>query len=128
MTAKPHAAKARRIPPPAPPCVMVIFGAGGDLAKRLLAPALCNLAQAGRLDDGFKVLGVDHNANDDAAFAVELGAFLRGLAAQGDGAVLYHCTAGKDRTGMVTAILLELAGVDRDAIIHNYAISASYLH
>lgn len=50
------------------------------------------------------------------------------LAAQGDGAVLYHCTAGKDRTGMVTAILLELAGVDRDAIIHNYAISASYLH
>jgi len=50
------------------------------------------------------------------------------LAAQTDGAVLYHCTAGKDRTGMVTAILLELAGVDRDAIIHNYAISASYLH
>src|SRR6185295_12339356 len=27
------------------------------------------------------------------------------------GAVLYHCTSGKDRTGMVTAILLDLAGV-----------------
>ena len=40
MTARPHAAKARRIPRSAPPCVMVIFGAGGDLAKRLLAPAL----------------------------------------------------------------------------------------
>lgn len=50
------------------------------------------------------------------------------IAAQPDGAVLYHCSAGKDRTGMVTAILLELAGVDRAAIVHNYAISASYLH
>lgn len=50
------------------------------------------------------------------------------IAAQPDGSVLYHCSAGKDRTGMVTAILLELAGVDRAAILHNYAISASYLH
>jgi glucose-6-phosphate 1-dehydrogenase len=83
MTARRHPARARRIPPPAPPCVMVIFGAGGDLAKRLLAPALCNLAQAGRLDDGFKVLGVDHNAKDEAAFAAALGDFLRG---EGDGA------------------------------------------
>ncbi len=85
MTPKRQAARARRVPP-APPCVMVIFGAGGDLAKRLLAPALCNLAQAGRLDGGFKVLGVDHNAKDDAAFAAGLGAFLRELAAEGDGA------------------------------------------
>jgi len=85
MTAQPHAVKALRISPPAPPCVMVIFGAGGDLARRLLMPALCNLAQAGRLDDGFKVLGVDHNAKDDATFAAGLGTFLRGLAAEGGG-------------------------------------------
>ena len=31
---------------PAPPCVLVIFGAGGDLTKRLLVPALYNLAAA----------------------------------------------------------------------------------
>jgi glucose-6-phosphate 1-dehydrogenase len=85
MTAKPHAVEARRMPLPAPPCVMVIFGAGGDLAKRLLAPALCNLARDGRLDDGFKVLGVDHHAKDDAAFADGLGAFLREHGADGDG-------------------------------------------
>ena len=35
----------RRIPEPADPCVMVIFGAGGDLTHRLLMPALYNLAQ-----------------------------------------------------------------------------------
>jgi protein-tyrosine phosphatase len=43
------------------------------------------------------------------------------------GAVLYHCTSGKDRTGMVTAILLDLAGVSRETIIRDYAISAHYL-
>ena len=51
----------------------------------------------------------------------------KAMAAQQDGAVLYHCSAGKDRTGMVTAILLALAGVDRKEIIHNYAISGVYL-
>jgi protein-tyrosine phosphatase len=45
----------------------------------------------------------------------------------GGGAILYHCTSGKDRTGMVTAILLDLAGVSRDAIVRDYAISAHYL-
>src|SRR5205814_1051776 len=32
-----------------PPCAMVIFGSSGDLTKRLLIPALYNLAKAGRL-------------------------------------------------------------------------------
>lgn len=47
--------------------------------------------------------------------------------ADAKGAVLYHCTAGKDRTGMISAMLLELAGVPRDQIVHNYAVSAYYL-
>ncbi len=50
------------------------------------------------------------------------------LATEKDGAVLFHCASGKDRTGMVTALLLALAGVDREAIVHNYVISADYLH
>lgn len=49
------------------------------------------------------------------------------MAAQKDGAVLYHCSAGKDRTGMISALLLSLAGVKHDDIVHNYAISAYYL-
>ena len=35
---------------PAPPCTLVIFGAAGDLTKRLLMPSLYNLAGAGLLD------------------------------------------------------------------------------
>jgi glucose-6-phosphate 1-dehydrogenase len=43
----------------APPCAMVIFGAAGDLTKRLVVPALYNLVNAGRLSAGFHLVGVD---------------------------------------------------------------------
>jgi glucose-6-phosphate 1-dehydrogenase len=40
---------------------MVIFGAGGDLTKRLIVPALCHLVRAEELPDEFAIIGVDHN-------------------------------------------------------------------
>jgi glucose-6-phosphate 1-dehydrogenase len=40
------------------PCVLTIFGVTGDLAKRLLFPSLYNLASAGSLPDGFRLVGV----------------------------------------------------------------------
>jgi len=43
----------------APPCAMVIFGAAGDLTKRLVVPALYNLVNAKRLPQGFQLVGVD---------------------------------------------------------------------
>ncbi len=43
----------------APPCAMVVFGAAGDLTKRLVVPALYNLVAGGRLSDGFRLVGVD---------------------------------------------------------------------
>jgi glucose-6-phosphate 1-dehydrogenase len=45
--------------PVAPPCAMVIFGAAGDLTKRLVVPALYNLVTAKRLAEGFQLVGVD---------------------------------------------------------------------
>jgi protein-tyrosine phosphatase len=50
------------------------------------------------------------------------------LATQKEGAVVFHCAAGKDRTGLVSAMLLSLAGADREAIVRNYALSAHYLY
>src|SRR5438552_8032961 len=41
-----------------PPCVLVIFGAAGDLTKRKLIPALYNLKHANLLSDNFAVIGV----------------------------------------------------------------------
>src|SRR5262245_24122846 len=43
------------------PATMTIFGAGGDLTKRLVVPALYNLVRAGKLPDDFAIIGVDHN-------------------------------------------------------------------
>ena len=43
---------------PAPPAVMVIFGASGDLTKRKLIPALYNLAAEGLLTDELAVVGL----------------------------------------------------------------------
>ena len=36
------------------------------------------------------------------------------------GALLWHCTAGKDRCGIVTALVLTVLGVDRDSIMKDY--------
>ncbi len=40
-----------------------------------------------------------------------------------DGAILFHCTNGKDRTGTVSALLLGLNGVSKEDIINNYSMT-----
>jgi glucose-6-phosphate 1-dehydrogenase len=45
----------------APPATMTIFGASGDLTKRLVVPALYHLVRGGKLSDEFALIGVDHN-------------------------------------------------------------------
>jgi protein tyrosine/serine phosphatase len=44
-----------------------------------------------------------------------------------DGAVVVHCFGGKDRTGLVVALLLRLVGVDRETIGADYALSGHNL-
>jgi glucose-6-phosphate 1-dehydrogenase len=41
------------------PCAIVIFGAGGDLTKRLVVPALYNLSRTRKLPENFALIGVD---------------------------------------------------------------------
>jgi glucose-6-phosphate 1-dehydrogenase len=63
-TIAPEAAKtAAKVLPggQAPPATLVIFGAGGDLTKRLVVPALYNLVQGRKLPDELAIIGVDHN-------------------------------------------------------------------
>jgi glucose-6-phosphate 1-dehydrogenase len=73
---------------PAPPCTLVIFGAGGDLTKRLLMPALYNLASDGLLDDGMQIIGVNHGERETADWRDELMQSLRKFAA--DKASTFH--------------------------------------
>ncbi len=54
-------AESQRIGKPGDPCVMVIFGATGDLTRRKLVPALYNLAKYELLSREFAIVGVAHN-------------------------------------------------------------------
>ena len=65
----------------APSSTMVIFGAGGDLTKRLLMPALYNLARTGLLPAQFALVGVDRVEMGDAQFRSHVEAAIRAFAA-----------------------------------------------
>ena len=53
--------------------------------------------------------------------------FLRILLEDRDKAVLWHCTAGKDRAGFASVIIEEILGVDRELIIEDYLKTNEYL-
>ncbi|GAB3455964.1 tyrosine-protein phosphatase [Streptomonospora sediminis] len=63
---------------------------------------------------------LDHKA-DRCAAAVNA------LARSGPGGVLFHCAAGRDRTGLVALLLLELAQVEAEAIAEDYELSTAAL-
>ena len=58
--------------PTSQPCVMLIFGASGDLTKRLLVPALYNLACDGLLSDKFAVLGTAFDSLTTESFRARM--------------------------------------------------------
>jgi protein-tyrosine phosphatase len=54
------------------------------------------------------------------------GAALRSIAAARGAPVLFHCSAGKDRTGWLSAVLLDVLGVDRTDIMVDYVATTEY--
>jgi glucose-6-phosphate 1-dehydrogenase len=64
----PHAAPGS----PAGPCAMVLFGAGGDLTKRKLIPAMHNLAQSKLLPEQFAIIGVSIEPWSDDQFRKQM--------------------------------------------------------
>ena len=56
-----------------------------------------------------------------------IGAIMRTLAGAGDHASVFHCAAGKDRTGLISALLLGVAGVPAETIAADYALTDVYL-
>ncbi|WP_085611856.1 MULTISPECIES: tyrosine-protein phosphatase [unclassified Pseudomonas] len=61
----------------------------------------------------------------DAGMRGQFGVLFNELAGV-DGAALFHCTAGKDRTGWTAAVLLSIAGVDNATIMSNYLATNDY--
>lgn len=54
----------------------------------------------------------------------QLAEVLRAIVAAPQGIVLFHCTAGKDRTGIIAALVLLACGVDRLDVAADYALTA----
>ncbi len=75
---RPCRAQGRRLtcsrrPNPPGPCAIVIFGAAGDLTKRLLVPALYNLAAEKLLPEEFAIVGIARSRQEDETFRQRAG-------------------------------------------------------
>ncbi len=60
-------------------------------------------------------------------FQVEIAQILRAMANAREGGILFHCKMGKDRTGVITMLLLSLVGVPQQTIIDDYVLTAIML-
>ncbi|MCP5098208.1 MAG: tyrosine-protein phosphatase [Chloroflexi bacterium] len=52
---------------------------------------------------------------------------MHAIAEAADGTILFHCHSGRDRTGLIAALLLSMAGADAATIAQDYAISSTYI-
>lgn len=91
-------------------------GADPDAGLAAVSEALALLPRLGALYTSM----LEHGASAFAEVA-------RLVASDAPAAVLVHCTAGKDRTGVATALLLEAVGARRDAIVADYTESEANL-
>ncbi len=95
--------------------------AGVAYAHRPLFAALAPGKLAETADGACPLLGFYQSALDDRHEALH--DIMTLIAGAGEGAVMFHCTAGKDRTGLVAALLLGLAEVSPDDIVADYALT-----
>src|SRR5262245_17889155 len=81
ITAEAAATIAKSFPGRRPaPATMAIFGAAGDLTKRLVVPALYNLVRGGKLPEGFAVIGIDRNDETTEAWRGNLTSMIQAFA------------------------------------------------
>jgi protein-tyrosine phosphatase len=58
--------------------------------------------------------------------APAVGRIIEGLACEDDLPAVFHCSAGKDRTGLITGVLMSVLGVPSEVIVDDYAMTGRY--
>lgn len=91
---------------------------GAELRERMKRGELDGLDPAALL--------IDANERLVTAFTPSYRTFIGELLAARGAPVLFHCTAGKDRTGFAAAIVLRLLGVPEEAVVADYLRSKQY--
>jgi len=84
-----------------------------------------NILTGETMEEGERVLARLYLTHLDLG-AERIGQILRAMAAPGGLPAVFHCHAGKDRTGIIAALLLEALGVDRETILDDYELTARY--
>ena len=114
---------------PGDPCIMVIFGAAGDLTRRKLIPALYNLAKAQLLSREFAIVGISHKKLSDEEFRGTMGDEIHHYAGSDvDPDIwewftrrLYYITAEFDDKNLYQQLKAKLEKLDKDHSTHqNY--------
>ena len=75
------------------------------------------------IEDGERWLHIEYQ-HRLATGGRSIGRLLQGLCEPDGLPALFHCVGGKDRTGLVAAVLLSWLGVDRDTVLDDYELSA----
>jgi protein-tyrosine phosphatase len=107
---------------------------GDDAPEFFSVPIGSNLITTPTADDlKRRVASINSETKDSVRaydyaieYAGQYAKILRRIAA-GDLPAVEHCTAGKDRTGVFSAILLTALGVPRDTVVQDYLLSNQYL-
>ncbi|MEP4147368.1 MAG: tyrosine-protein phosphatase [Halioglobus sp.] len=69
---------------------------------------------------------IDANRQFASSFTPQFSAFIQQVLDAEGQPIVWHCSAGKDRTGFAAAILLRMLGVSRDVIMQDYMLSREY--
>lgn len=85
-----------------------------------------SLVDPGAPSEDFTTLANDYKRMLDR-FPDTIAEIMRTIAHAPEGGVLIHCMGGKDRTGVIAALLLDLVGVPRETIGEDYALTAECL-
>src|SRR5581483_10491888 len=111
------------------PCIMVIFGAAGDLTRRKLIPALYNLAKANLLSREFAIVGISHSKLSDDDFRNKVSEDIRHYAGSDvDSDIsewfkrrIYYVTADFDDKNLYPQLKAALDKLNKDHATHgNY--------
>lgn len=85
-----------------------------NVKQELSPPEVLALFKQAQTRSELYTIALDHHAPNQVRV-------MRAIANAEPGGLIFHCHSGKDRTGIIAALLLDLAGVEPDAIAADYA-------